>query len=87
MAIPTTPTPETAEWLKENFKKYKNAELAARFNVPEYAISTWFKALGLKKLNRVSGHKKESRQIKWLSNEYSNQTREQHVNRILNMQL
>lgn len=79
-----TLTTEKADWLKENFKQYKIAEIAEKLAVKEYIVSIWLKSLGLKKINR-GANKPEGRQIKWLSSEYSNVTREQHIDRILAM--
>jgi hypothetical protein len=87
------PTPNQEQWLKENYKKFKNAEIAERFTIPEYLVSVWLKNLGIKKIYKGSGKKRvpyrqrqfENSKINRVAGEYSNVTREQHVERILSM--
>jgi hypothetical protein len=60
-----------------------------------YRIYYWFKLLGIKKINKSIGFKKvkkrgykfENREIESLPAEYAQLTREQHVSRILSMNI
>ena len=83
------PTPQQTEWIKENFKKYQNKDIAEKFKISEAMVSVWFKYVGVSKCRKQGYIKQqpETRQIKFLSSEYSNITREQHVDRILSMPL
>jgi hypothetical protein len=87
-------TPEKSEWLKSNYKKFRNIDLVAELDITEYQLSICFKEFGLKKINRVPGGKKKDKKNQekfehpkrnWLPGQYSNFTREQHVERILSM--
>lgn len=94
MAKTTHPTPEQSEWIKENFMKTRNSEIAKKFVITEKRVAEWLKLLGLKKEKRVFAGRKciktdeiKNKPIRWLSSEYSNVTREQHVERILSMNI
>jgi hypothetical protein len=87
-------TPEQTCWIKENYKQVKIIEIADRYGVSEYRAKVWLNQLGLKKPNRVyTRNKKEKknqaqievRKRKWIPGSYSNVTREQHIDRILSM--
>jgi hypothetical protein len=89
------PTPNQEQWLKENYKKFKNVEIAEKFSIPEYLVSTWLKDLGIKKIHKGSGKKRisyrqrqfENRKINRIAGIYSNITREQHIDRILSINI
>lgn len=91
--IQTTPTPEQAKWIKENFKNYTNKEIADKFGILEYKVSVWFKSLGLNKINRgkkrikIRQKKFETPKQNRFPAQYSNISREQHVDRILSMNI
>jgi uncharacterized protein YjcR len=87
------PNLEQTKWLNENYNRVRNCDIAAKFNISINNVVSWLNFLGLKKERRVyAGRKsnaKEKRKyvnkpIERLSSEYSNVTREQHVERWLN---
>ena len=94
------PDKKQQKWLSENYKRYSNQQLAEKFKISYAMVSVWLKHCGLKKVQMPDRYhtiktkrytkrtpEPESRQIKWLSSEYSNVTREQHIERILSIQL
>lgn len=92
------PTPDQKEWLQANYRLYTNAHLAERLNIPEPGLTLWLKLLGLRKRKgqrkyaAVVVKKKKvnpgpEKTIKRLKPDHTNVSREQHVERILNMEL
>lgn len=87
------PNEKQTKWLKKNFKKYYNSEIAERFDISESMVSVWLKHVGLTKCNKKeqyeTGKKKWNKKQEniWLSSEYSNVSRLQHVERILSINI
>jgi hypothetical protein len=92
------PTPDQKEWLQANYRLYTNAHLAQKLGIPEPRLALWLKLMGLKKRNGLRkyalvGVKKKKvnpgpdKTIKRLKPDHTNVSREQHVERILNMPL
>jgi hypothetical protein len=94
----TRPTPEKAEWLKNNYRLYTNRHLADKLNIPEARLTHWLQLLGLRKRKEVrklaySVPKKKIKNkgpeptVTRLKADHTNVSREQHVERILKMEL
>jgi uncharacterized protein YjcR len=92
----THPTPSQAEWLKNNFMFFKNAELAEKLGVTENKVTNWLLSLGLRKrkAKRKLGAivKKKVNlgpepTITRLKADHQNMSREQHIERILKIEL
>lgn len=93
------PTPTQTEWLKDNYRLYSNRHLAEKLSIPENRLTFWLKLLGLRKRKEgqrvamcVYQKKKKinpgpEKTIKRLKPDHTNISREQHVERILNMNL
>jgi hypothetical protein len=91
-----TPTKEQSKWIKENYLKVRNIDIANRYGITQKKASDWLSFLGLRKEKRVYAGRKDygkykrqfkNQPIKFLSSEYSNVTRDQHVDRILAIKL
>lgn len=92
------PTPEQTAWLKENFRLYSNEHLAEKLKVPVNRLTGWMKLLGLRKRETVRkigviNYKKKrinpgpEKKIKRPPADHTNLSREQHVERILKMEM
>lgn len=96
MRTPATPTPNQSEFLIKNFRMYSIDHLARLLNVKPWRISYWLKLLDLRKISarRKLCEKKalkkriipapERKPIKRPAAEYSNTSREQHIEKWLN---
>lgn len=93
------PTTDQSNWLKENYRLYRNPHLAEKLGIPEHRITLWLRLLGLRKRKGerkndfyVYQTKKKvkpgpEKTIKRLKPDHTNISREQHIERILNMEL
>jgi hypothetical protein len=93
------PTPDQKQWLKDNYKLYTNANLADKLGIPEHRLTLWLRLMGLKKRRSDRKfivkpvYKKRNvtpvpeTTIKRPKPDHTNISREQHVERILNMTL
>lgn len=94
---PTKPTPSQIAWLKENFRLYNNCHLAEKLDIPVTRLTLWLKDLNLRKrderrrLGVVQPNKKVNlgpeKTIKRSKADHTNVSREQHVERILKMEI
>lgn len=97
MSTNTHPTPTQIEWLKTNYLFFKNSELADKLGVNENRVTHWLLSLGLRKRKekRTLGAVVKKRiknpgpepTIKRLKADHTNVSREQHIERILKMEL
>lgn len=98
MKSPNRPTPEQSEWLKNNYRLYNNDHLAERLNIPVSRLTHWLRLLDLRKqkvvrkIGEVKARPKlvnpgPEKKMKHPPADHTNISREQHVERILNMEM
>lgn len=90
------PTTKQEKWIRENYLNVRNIDIATKYKINKEKVAVWLKLLGLSKGKRVYLRKENTKRkkkkhvnepIKWLSREYSNVTRDQHIDRILSIKI